>query len=138
MLLERIHKDMGSFLALDAKRILDTLNVEKAHLVGFCMGGMVAQAFAIRFPKQTLALTFIMSSGNILDKQKWPIRPILSLSRKLLTSWEITHELNQPFNRSRQRSTIEDITYFGYWRQPQKGGELRCFVETDTQRCSRP
>jgi pimeloyl-ACP methyl ester carboxylesterase len=55
-------------LALDAKLILDTLNVEKANLVGVSMGGMVAQEFAIHFPQRTLSLATIMSSGNILDK----------------------------------------------------------------------
>jgi pimeloyl-ACP methyl ester carboxylesterase len=55
-------------LAGDAKLILDQLNIEKAHLVGVSMGGMVAQEFAIDFPKRALTLTSIMSSGNILDK----------------------------------------------------------------------
>ncbi len=55
-------------LAVDAKLILDTLNIEKAHLVGVSMGGMVAQEFAIHFPQRTLTLASIMSSGNILDQ----------------------------------------------------------------------
>jgi pimeloyl-ACP methyl ester carboxylesterase len=54
-------------LALDAKLILDTLNIERVHLVGVSMGGMVAQEFAINFPQRTLTLTSIMSSGNIID-----------------------------------------------------------------------
>jgi pimeloyl-ACP methyl ester carboxylesterase len=54
-------------LAEDAKRILDNLDVEKAHLVGVSMGGMVAQEFAIHYPKRAMTLTSIMSSGNILD-----------------------------------------------------------------------
>jgi pimeloyl-ACP methyl ester carboxylesterase len=55
-------------LASDAKLILDKLKIEKAHLVGVSMGGMVAQEFAIHFPQRTLTLTSIMSSGNIVDK----------------------------------------------------------------------
>ncbi len=55
-------------LASDARLILDKLNIEKAHLVGISMGGMVAQEFAIHFPKRTLTLTSMMSSGNIVDK----------------------------------------------------------------------
>jgi len=54
--------------AWDAKLILDALNIEKAHVVGVSMGGMVAQEFAIHFPQRTLTLTSIMSSGNIMDK----------------------------------------------------------------------
>lgn len=56
-------------LALDAKLILDKLNIEKAHLVGVSMGGMVAQEFAIHFPQKTLTLTSMMSSGNIVDRE---------------------------------------------------------------------
>ena len=55
-------------LASDAKLILDQLNIDKAHLVGVSMGGMVAQEFAIHFPRHTLTLTSIMSSGNIADE----------------------------------------------------------------------
>lgn len=55
-------------LASDAKLILDKLNIERAHLVGVSMGGMVAQEFAIQFPRRTLTLASIMSTGNILDE----------------------------------------------------------------------
>jgi pimeloyl-ACP methyl ester carboxylesterase len=55
-------------LATDAKLILDKLNIEKVHLVGVSMGGMVAQEFAIHFPQKSLTLASIMSSGNILDE----------------------------------------------------------------------
>lgn len=55
-------------LATDAKLVLDKLKIEKVHLVGVSMGGMVAQEFAIHFPQRTLTLASIMSSGDILDK----------------------------------------------------------------------
>jgi pimeloyl-ACP methyl ester carboxylesterase len=60
-------------LAGDAKLILDNQNVERAHLVGVSMGGMVAQEFAIHFPERVLTLTSIMSSGNIFDEHIKPI-----------------------------------------------------------------
>ncbi len=56
-------------LAKDAETILDTLKIQKAHLVGLSMGGMVAQEFAIENPDKTLSVTSIMSSGNINDKE---------------------------------------------------------------------
>ena len=65
-------------LALDAKLILDTLKIKKAHLVGVSMGGMAAQEFAIHFPQRTLTLTSIMSSGNIVDKD------IKGISREII------------------------------------------------------
>ena len=56
-------------LAKDAKIILDTLKISKAHLIGLSLGGMVAQEFAIDNPDRTLTLTSLMSSGNIMDKE---------------------------------------------------------------------
>ncbi len=60
-------------LASDSKVILDSLKIEKAHLFGISLGGMVAQEFAINFPERTNTLTSLMSSGNILDKELTPI-----------------------------------------------------------------
>jgi len=56
-------------LAKDAKTILDTLKISKAHLIGLSLGGMVAQEFAIEYADRTLTLTSLMSSGNIVDKE---------------------------------------------------------------------
>jgi len=60
-------------LATDAKIILDSLNIEKANLLGISLGGMVAQEFAINFPSRTNTLISVMSSGNILDDELPPI-----------------------------------------------------------------
>jgi pimeloyl-ACP methyl ester carboxylesterase len=49
-------------MARDAIALLDALGIEKAHLVGASMGGMIAQVMAARFPGRTLSLTSIMST----------------------------------------------------------------------------
>ncbi|MEM9130919.1 MAG: alpha/beta hydrolase [Actinomycetota bacterium] len=49
-------------LAGDTVGLLDGLGVERAHIVGMSMGGMIAQEFTIRFPERVRSLTSIMSN----------------------------------------------------------------------------
>jgi pimeloyl-ACP methyl ester carboxylesterase len=52
-------------MADDSVGLLDALGIEKAHICGVSMGGMIAQVISYRHPKHVLSLTSIMSStGN--------------------------------------------------------------------------
>ncbi len=51
-------------MAKDALGVLDALEVDRAHIVGVSMGGMVAQRVAIAAPQRVLSLTSIMSSSG--------------------------------------------------------------------------
>jgi len=50
--------DMGDDLA----GLLDTLSIEKAHITGASMGGMIVQQFVIDHPERVLSLCSIMST----------------------------------------------------------------------------
>jgi pimeloyl-ACP methyl ester carboxylesterase len=49
-------------MADDVKALLDALAIERAHLVGASMGGMIAQQVAARYPDRVRTLTSIMST----------------------------------------------------------------------------
>lgn len=51
-------------MADDAAALLDHLRVERAHIVGGSMGGMIAQIFAARYQDRTKTLAVIFSSNN--------------------------------------------------------------------------
>lgn len=50
-----------SDMAADAVGVLDHLGIQKAHIIGASMGGMIAQTFAIEHPHRTQSLVSIMS-----------------------------------------------------------------------------
>ena len=51
-------------MARDTLGVLDALQIDKAHLVGVSMGGMVAQRVALIAPERIMSLTSIMSSSG--------------------------------------------------------------------------
>jgi pimeloyl-ACP methyl ester carboxylesterase len=51
-------------MAKDTVALMDALGIEKAHVVGASMGGMIAQVLAARFPSRVLSLTSMMSASG--------------------------------------------------------------------------
>ena len=51
-------------MAADALGVLDALQIDRAHIVGLSMGGMIAQRLALLAPGRVLSLSNIMSSSG--------------------------------------------------------------------------
>jgi pimeloyl-ACP methyl ester carboxylesterase len=67
-------------MAADGVGLLDHLGIERAHLVGASMGGMIAQTIAARRPERVLSLASIMSSTG----SPWRGQPALRTYSKFL------------------------------------------------------
>ena len=65
-------------MADDAIGLLDHLNIDKAHIVGASMGGMIAQHLAFRYPGRVLSVTSIMSTtgGRFVGQPKMAVIPL--------------------------------------------------------------
>jgi pimeloyl-ACP methyl ester carboxylesterase len=67
-------------MADDGAGLLDCLGIDRAHVVGASMGGMIAQTIAIRHPDRVLSLASIMSNTGA----RWSGQPSLGLYGVLL------------------------------------------------------
>ena len=56
-----------SDMAKDAVGLLDAIGVEKAHICGLSMGGMIAQVLALEHPERVLSLISMASTTNEPD-----------------------------------------------------------------------
>ena len=122
-------------MAADAAALLDALKIEKAHIVGASMGGMIAQLFAANHPEKTLSLVSIMSTtGNPAVPPATP-EAMAALTNRLPADTPIelmvdnavkvqtaigspAHNYDTPEERARLRKAIERSVYpAGFGRQ---------------------
>jgi pimeloyl-ACP methyl ester carboxylesterase len=67
-------------MAADTIGLMDALGIEKAHIIGGSMGGMIGQLMAIHYPNRILSLTSWMSSY-------WAFDPDVPGMSDELSSW---------------------------------------------------
>ena len=64
-------------MAKDSVCLMDHLNIERAHIIGASMGGMITQLLALDYPDRTLTITPIMSSPGMGDPELSNMTPAL-------------------------------------------------------------
>lgn len=57
-------------MAADGMAVLDAAGVERAHVAGVSMGGMIVQRMALDFPERVMSMTSIMSTTGAQDAFK--------------------------------------------------------------------
>jgi len=106
-------------LMKDTLGVLDGLNIEKVHVVGVSMGGMISQLLAIHHPERVMSLTSIMSTtGN----------PKLPKAEKHV----IAHLMSAPKSQSEEdviNYHMKTWQLIGSPEYPTPDGELREFVK---------
>ena len=64
-----------ALMASDANAVMDAAGVESAHVFGVSMGGMIAQEFALQYPKRVLSLILGCTAAGFLGDL--PGRPFI-------------------------------------------------------------
>ncbi len=121
-----------SLMASDAAAVLDAAGVEDAHILGFSMGGMIAQEFALQYPKRVRSLilgcTTARGPGGVLPEPA----AMEILTRQGMTP-EQSNEATIPFiyDRATPRERIdEDMAVHMKWFPTPQGyaGQLQGIV----------
>ena len=83
-------------MATDGIAVLDHLGIEKAHIIGSSMGGMICQRLAISYPNRVLSLTSIMSTGFYFDEKLKDVpKPFILNLAKLIFRYKKTMEQDE-------------------------------------------
>ena len=115
-------------MAADAIGLMDAIGIERAHIVGASMGGMIAQIIAAERPERAVSLTSIMSSSGNPDLPRGDLRLIVALAWPRLV-----------FNRERAiRQGMDFFRLIGSPGFPTSEEELRAKVERSVDRCYYP
>lgn len=83
-----------SDMAADAIDLLDHLGQAGAHVIGFSMGGMIAQRMAVEYPERVYSLTSLMSSNgdpSLPEPREEAVRALLALLATETTETAIAH-----------------------------------------------
>ena len=111
-------------MAADAIGLLDALGIDKAHMVGASMGGMIVQIVAARYPQRTRSMVSIYSTSG---RRGLPVGKPEALAMLGAQPEGPTREQRVQYGM-KLRQTIGSPGY------PTPEAELRAFVEKNVDR----
>ena len=112
-------------MAADSLDVLDALAIERAHIVGISMGGMIAQRVALAAPERCLSLVSISSSSG---KHFKPEKRVLQASRPLPPANDL---------QAREDYYVRFLTAISSHRYPPEPDVVREVFRVTTQRSPR-
>ncbi len=113
-------------MAADGMAVLDALGVERAHVMGLSMGGMIVQTMAIEHPQRLITMTSAMSNtGEDEFRQSTP------------RAWEL---LTAPGATNRDQYVQQWIDGLREWGSPEFADEARWAADAEAafDRCFDP
>jgi pimeloyl-ACP methyl ester carboxylesterase len=79
-------------MADDAAGLLAAIGIQRAHVVGQSMGGMIAQSLVLRHPEIVRSLSLLFTSGNVEPPEVWPEpTPVMATKEESVTQF-LTNE----------------------------------------------
>ena len=81
-------------MASDAAAVLDAAGVESAHLYGVSMGGMIAQEFALQYPRRVKSLILGCTASGGAEAKRAAPEVIEVLTRQGMTPEEAARAIN--------------------------------------------
>ena len=112
-------------MADDTLALMDELNINKAHLVGASMGGMIAQSIALKNPARVSSLTSIMSTtgDRSLPKAKTKVsakllkpaaKDVEQYVAQSLAVWQMLHGEHFSFDPERIERVVRESRLRGF------------------------
>jgi len=80
-------------MADDLATLLDELKVEKANVLGYSMGGMVAQEFALKYPNRLDRLVLLGTSARLDGYSRTIIQNLINVRRSNMSREQIARNM---------------------------------------------
>lgn len=81
-------------LAADAVGLLEHLQIERAHVLGWSMGGMIAQEIALAYPEKVNKLVLSATAAKFSAKSSYKFRAFIELLKRkefeALVDWQMS------------------------------------------------